>query len=83
MSALTIINGIQDEEMREQAERYAFREGLRTRSLECFLRENGGRDDCIILILADGEALKKMKKDVFLVISIRFPVIFLPDSTGE
>lgn len=45
--------------------------------------ENGGRDDCIILILADGEALKKMKKDVFLVISIRFPVIFLPDSTGE
>lgn len=83
MSALTIINGIYKEELHEQAERYAFREGLRTRSLELFLQENGSRDDSVILVLTDGEALKKLKKDLFLVLSLRFPVIFVPDSALE
>ena len=41
MSALTVINGIHKEELQKQAESYAFRAGMHTRSLECFLRENG------------------------------------------
>lgn len=83
MSALTVINGIHKEELQKQAESYAFRAGMHTRSLECFLRENGRVDGSVTVILIDGETIRMLKKDMFLVLILRFPVIFVPDCAME
>lgn len=65
MSALTVINGIHKEELQKQAESYAFRAGMHTRSLECFLRENGRMDGSVTVILIDGERIRMLKRICF------------------
>lgn len=79
MKAISVINGVLDNDLHEMIERFAFLKGISTCDLETFLAVHEQKwEDQYVLLYIDLKGLSSLTENIIYFLYMEYPVIIVP-----